>query len=222
MKTNVRLVRRVVAGLGMVMVALTTAWAQAPGAPTAPAVAGTVKQYLLSPHGEVEGLLLSDGTVVKFPKHLGAALASSVKAGDPVNIIGFLGPTTPHGRAMKALTITNTASGQTIVDEPRPSRPLPPEHRGLTRSPLSVSGSVAQWLVNPKGEVDGLVLSGGEQVKFKPHRGASLAAQLGPGAGPVTVSGLGARTAFGTGIEADSLTAGGQTFWLRGKGKKGK
>jgi hypothetical protein len=38
----------------------------------------------------------------------------------------------------------------------------------------------------------------------------------------VTVSGLGARTAFGTAIEADSLTASGQTFWLRGKGKKGK
>ena len=35
-------------------------WAQ-----TTPSVTGTVQQYLLNPHGEMDGLLLSDGTVVK-------------------------------------------------------------------------------------------------------------------------------------------------------------
>jgi Histidine kinase-, DNA gyrase B-, and HSP90-like ATPase len=40
------------------------------GQPT-PTVLGTVQQYLLTPHGEVEGLLLADGTVVRFPpRHL--------------------------------------------------------------------------------------------------------------------------------------------------------
>jgi hypothetical protein len=32
-----------------------------------PTVSGSVQRYLLTPHGEVEGLLLTDGTVVRFP-----------------------------------------------------------------------------------------------------------------------------------------------------------
>ena len=78
----------VVMSLAAVMLAApgtpTRAWAQpasprpelaAPGAgvqppltpPAPPSVAGRVQQYLLTPHGEVDGLLLADSTVVKFP-----------------------------------------------------------------------------------------------------------------------------------------------------------
>jgi hypothetical protein len=34
---------------------------------TSPSVSGTVKQYLLTPVGEVEGVELQDGTDVRFP-----------------------------------------------------------------------------------------------------------------------------------------------------------
>lgn len=189
--------------------------AQAP-----PSVSGTVQQYLLTPHGEVDGLLLSDGTAVKFPKHLGASLTFIVKPGDPVAVIGFAGPVTPQGRGMKALTVTNTTTKQVVVDQPPASRPLRPELRGLTRAALNVSGTVTRFIVNPKGDVDGLILSGGEQVKFKPHRGAGLVGMLGQQSGAVVqVTGLGTRNAFGTVVAADSVMVGGQAVRLAGKRK---
>jgi hypothetical protein len=185
-----------------------------------PSVTGRVQQYLLTPHGEVDGLLLADGTVVKFPPHLGVSLASTVRPGDSVSAVGFLGLATSYGRAMKALAITNTATGRTIVDQPPPDRPLPPDQRGLARVPLTVSGPLAHLLVNPKGDVDGLVLAAGEQVKFKPKSGAWVLTLLGPvGGGPVAASGYGTRNAFGTALEAESITIGGQTISLRGRGR---
>ncbi len=190
-----------------------------PTAQAAPSIAGRVEHYLLTPHGEVDGLLLTDGTVVKFPPHLGVVLAATAKPGDEVSALGFFGLATAYGRAMKALTITNTATGQTVVDQPPTSRPLRPELRGLTLVPLTVSGPVARVLVNPKGDVDGLVLATGEQVKFKPHHGTLVLTLLGRTGGAVTASGYGMRNAFGTVVDAESMAIGDQTLSLGGRGR---
>jgi hypothetical protein len=185
-------------------------------APVQPTVSGTVQQDLLTPHGEVEGLLLADGTIVRFPPHLSVALASTVKPGEAVTVAGFLVSTTAQGQAVKALTITNTATGQTVVDQPPASRPLPPELRGLPLTPLTVRGTVARLLVNDHGDVDGLILSSGEEVKFRPPNGATVVILLGqqPGA-IVQASGYGTRNAFGTVVDADSITVGSQIITLR-------
>lgn len=185
-------------------------WAQ-----TTPTVTGTVQQYLLNPHGEVDGLLLSDGTVVKFPPHLGIALATSIKAGDAVTAVGFIGPNTSQGRAMKALSVTNSQTGQTLVDEPPTTPPLPPHLRGLTSTALTVRGTVARFLVNPHGDIDRLILSGGEQITFKPHQAALIVLALGRTTGPITIAGFGAKNAFGTVVEGDAITVEGQTVWAR-------
>jgi hypothetical protein len=68
--------------------------------------------------GEVEGVELQDGTVVRFSPHMGTALAAIVRPGDRVSVIGFVAPQTPYGRAVKALTITNLATNQSVVDQP--------------------------------------------------------------------------------------------------------
>jgi len=183
--------------------------------PSAPTVSSTVQQYLLNPHGEVDGLLLIDGTSVRFPPHLGAALTSTVKPGDVVTVIGFAGLATPQGRGMKALTITNATTGHTVVDQPPATPPLPPHQRGLYQAPLTVSGTVMRYLVNPRGDVDGLVLASGEQVKFRPHQGPRVMGLVGTAGGMITVSGFGTRNAFGTVVDADSITVGNQTFALR-------
>jgi hypothetical protein len=185
------------------------------GQPT-PTVSGTVQQYLLTLPGEVEGLLLSDGTIVRFPPHLNAALTAAVKPGDAVTVAGFMVAATAQERAVKALTITNTATGQTVTDQPPTGRPLPPELRGLSLTPLTVSGTVAHMNVNDHGDVDGLILSTGEQVKVRPHNGATVVMLLGqqPGA-TVQASGYGTRNAFGTVVDADTLTVGSQTIALR-------
>ena len=113
-----RLIVLLMAG-GLVLGGMQASWAQPapppPPRPLAPAqpmplgqptptASGTVQQYLLTPHGEVEGLLLTDGTIVRFPPHLSAALASTVKPGDAVTIAGFVVAATAQERAVKALT----------------------------------------------------------------------------------------------------------------------
>jgi hypothetical protein len=187
-----------------------------PGADAAaPSISGKVQQYMLSPHGEVEGLLLADGTVVQFPPHLGATLVAVAKPGDAVTATGFLGPATSRGRGMRALTISNTTSGRTVVDEPPASRPAPPEERGLTRGPLTVNGIASRFLVNPAGDVDGLVLAGGEEVKFRPGAGLGVVTLLDHQPGQLTATGLGTHNGFGTVLEADAIIAGNERLDLR-------
>jgi hypothetical protein len=187
-----------------------------PTGQSSPTVSGTVEEYLLTPHGEVEGLLLADGTVVRFPPHLSAELASSVKPGDAVTITGFLVAATANEQAVKALTIFNTATGQTVADQPPAGRPLPPELRGLTLTPLTVRGTVAHLNVNDHGDIDGLILHTGEQVKFPPHNGVSVLMLLGqqPGA-MIQATGYGTHNGFGTVVDAGALTIGSQTIALR-------
>jgi hypothetical protein len=190
-------------------------WAQ-----QTPSVTGTVQQYLLNPHGEVEGMLLKDGTSVRFPPHEGTALAGIVKPGDEVTVVGFFGPTTSYGRAVKALTITNTKTGQSVVDQPPTTPPLPPDRRGLTLKPLTVRGPVVHLLVNDKGDVDGLILGGGEEVKFPPPNGAVVALLLGQQGGKtVEASGYGTQNGFGTVVDAMSLSVDGQAVPLSGPGR---
>ena len=189
---------------------------QAPAPGATPSAAGSVQLYLLNPDGDVDGLLLADGTVVKFPPHLSSALAAVVKPGMSVSVVGFWGAITPYGRALHATSITNTATGQTVVDQPPATPPVPPFMRRLARGSLTVSGTVARFLVNPPGDVDGLVLTNGEEVRFPPHLGQTVVTALGGQAGMlVTVSGSGTRNAFGTAVEADSMVVGNQTIPLR-------
>ena len=187
-----------------------------PGGQGAPVAVGQVQLYLLNPDGEVDGLLLADGTVIKFPPHLGAVLSMAVKPGANVSVVGFSGASTPYGRAVHALSITNTATGQTVVDQPPAMPSVPPFMRGLARSPISVSGTVARFLINPPGDVDGLVLTSGEEVRFRPHLGTVVVTALGGRAGtPITASGYGTRNALGTVVEAYSLVVGNQTIPLQ-------
>jgi len=188
-----------------------------PLAPTGtPAATGSVQLYLLNPDGEVDGLLLADGTVVKFPPHLSSMLTAAVTPGANVSVAGFPGASTPYGHAVHALSITNTATGQTVVDQPPATPRIPPFMRAQARTSLTVSGTVARFLINPPGDVDGLVLTSGEEVRFPPHLGQTVVTALGGRAGTaITASGYGARNGFGTAVEASSLVVGNQTIPLQ-------
>lgn len=54
-----------------------------------PAYEGQVQQFTLTPRGDIDGLILTDGTEVKTPPHLSTELAYSVHAGDRVTIHGL-------------------------------------------------------------------------------------------------------------------------------------
>jgi len=172
--------------------------------PTA-TLTGEVKLVLMNHHGEVDGFLLTDGTRVKFPPHMGYYLAAVAKPGQPVRVIGFAGLPTQFGTAVEALSVTSAATGQTVIDQPPVGYALPPYPAGAASQWLSVAGAVERFLVNPEGSVDGLILASGEQVKLPPRVGYLVANALRQG-GSITVAGPGVRTALGTALRASQIT----------------
>ena len=54
-----------------------------------PSFNGKVQQFTLTPRGEIDGLILTDGTEVKTPPHLSTAIAYAIKPGDTVTIHGL-------------------------------------------------------------------------------------------------------------------------------------
>lgn len=168
--------------------------------PTA-TITGEVKVVLLNHHGDIDGFLLGDGTRVKFPPHIGASLAVIAKPGQRVSVIGFTGLRTQFGTAVEGLSVTSAATGQTVIDQP----PTGYETRPAAASQmLSVTGSVARFLVNPAGSVDGLIMASGEQVKLPPHVGYLVANALRE-RDTITVSGPGVRTGLGTALRASQI-----------------
>jgi hypothetical protein len=49
---------------------------------------GTVSQFLLNSHGELDGLILSNGRQVHFPPHLSRQIAKHISVGDKVRVRG--------------------------------------------------------------------------------------------------------------------------------------
>lgn len=172
--------------------------------PTA-TLTGEVKLVLMNHHGEVDGLLLVDGTRVKFPPHMGAYLAAIAKPGQPVKVIGFTGLPTQYGTAVEALSVTSAATGQTVIDQPPTGYALPPYLAGAASQWLTVTGPVERFLANPEGSVDGIILASGEQVKLPPRAGYLVANALRQG-GSITIAGPGVRTALGTALRASQIT----------------
>lgn len=85
---------------------------------------GIVEELATNKHDDIDGLLLKDGTVVKFPPHQGEELEGLVKPGDEVRVAGRRHET-PDGEVhLHADKITLTATGKSLErDEPAGSPP---------------------------------------------------------------------------------------------------
>lgn len=169
--------------------------------PTATTTKGAVAQYLLNPHGDVDGLLLTDNTIVRFPPHLSAQLTATVKPQSAVKIDGY----SSVASTIRATSITDVASGKTIVDTPLAAgAPPPPPPDASASTELSASGTIKVLLHAPRGEVDGVILSDGTQVHFAPRNGEEMAKLLVVGQ-PLAARGNGVTNQFGRSIEATAL-----------------
>jgi hypothetical protein len=168
----------------------------------APVATGTVRRFLINPHGEVDALQLNDGTIVKFPPHMGQELTAAVKAADAVSVRGYR----EAGDVVKAFVITNEASKQQVVERPpAPDIAKMPKHlRFATLSRLKITGRVERPMRGKKGEVNGVLLEDGTVVRFPPHAAFDFAALLQPGQ-TLAAEGLGSETAFARGLEATAL-----------------
>jgi hypothetical protein len=159
---------------------------------------GTVLSYLLNPRGEVDGLLLEDGTFIKFPPHLGRELTQVAQPNDEVTVIGPLeGP-----KLLKGYVIANLQTETAL----REIKPTPPERASFSGplKPLRAEGRIKYAKRNPHGEIDGAILEDGTILLFPPHAGETFAEQL-KGGQPLHALGFGTSNQYGTSIAVAML-----------------
>jgi hypothetical protein len=181
--------------------------AQQPARPAPPdpatqatSIRGTVSQYMLNPDGLVDGVLLSNNTIVRFAPHMSQQLVQAVKPQDSVSVDGFI----EYQGTIHATMITNPASQQTVVDTP-PSPQNPPPGPGQEfRQPISANGSIKVLTHAARGEIDGAILDNGTIVHFPPPVGMQYANLFHVGA-PLAVVGYGAVNTYGRSLEATSI-----------------
>lgn len=86
---------------------------------------GIVEELAKNKHGDIDGLLLKDGIVVKFPPHQGEELEALVKPGDEVRVAGRRHETPDGEIHLHADKITLTATGRSL-ERDEPAAPPPP------------------------------------------------------------------------------------------------
>ena len=162
-----------------------------------PAIQGKVAEYSLTPRGDVDGLILADGTEVHTPPHLGTQIVYAVKPGDAVTVRGL------KARAIamvQALSVRNDATGATVTDTGAGG---PPGPHGMQQA-LSATGRIKAQLHGPRGDLNGALLEDGTIVRLPPPEAERLASTLAVGA-TLTVQGSGLQGPLGRVIEARSI-----------------
>jgi hypothetical protein len=162
-----------------------------------PAIHGMVSQYSLTPRGDVDGLILADGTEIRLPPHLGVQLVYAVKPGDAVTIRGL------RARAIamvQAASVRNDVTGASVTDNDPGGHPGP---RGAQQK-LSARGHIKTQLHGPQGDLNGALLSDGTIIRLPPLEAQRNAAMLAVGAA-VDVEGNGFASPLGRVIEVSSM-----------------
>lgn len=204
------------AGLGLTEVHAAPPPPPAPPSSTAmPAVTvdGEVARYLTTPYGDPNGLRLIDGTLVLFAPHLGVRLSAAIAPGDRVRVSGQA----MADGAVRAVSLVNLSTGATLDDAPAG----PPPARAKPRAPLQrleAAGIIDLVLRGPRGEANGVILSDGGVIYFRPDlvRAAPARGQ------PFAAIGIGTRGAAGVALEAIVTGADLATARAAANGKAGK
>jgi hypothetical protein len=164
-----------------------------------PAIQGQIAQYSLTPRGDVDGVILQDGTQVHLPPHLGPQLVQAVKPGDTITIRGLKAQALP---LIQALSLTGDASGQTVVDTGPPA--IPPRPLAMTYQWLNVQGRVREPLCGPRGDMNGALLDDGTQIHLPPDQAWSLGQDLQAGR-MLIAQGYGVAGAYGRSLDAQQI-----------------
>jgi hypothetical protein len=154
----------------------------------------------MNPDGLVDGLLLTDNTVVRFPPHLSRQLVQTVRPQDSVQVDGFL----EFQGVIHASTITNANTRQSVVDTPPSLQNPPPAPNPYARQLMSTSGIIKALTYAPRGEIDGAVLDNGTIVHVPPSVGVQYANLFRIGT-PLTATGYGAANSYGRSLEATAI-----------------
>jgi hypothetical protein len=162
-----------------------------------PATRGTVKQYTLTPRGDVDGLILNDGTEVKLPPHLTGQIVFAIRPGDAVTIRGLKAFALP---LVDAASVTNDTTGATVIDNGPPGGP------DRWAAQQTINGRIAAALHGKRGEVNGALLDSGITLRLPPLEAERVQTWLQPGQ-TVAVRGVSLVTPLGTVIDVRAIGA---------------
>ena len=96
-------------------------------------------------------------------------------------------------------------------DDAKPENaPVPPP----IGEALSANGTIQQFLVTMRGDVDGVIMASGEQVRFSPKVGEQIVSANTEVNSPIAVEGSGVKNERGTILQANKMTIGNQTFTI--------
>jgi hypothetical protein len=171
-------------------------------------VSGTVKAFTLTPVGEIEGIILTNGTEVHVPPHLTEQVAAAVRPGEAASVRGWSSGV-PNFVIATALT---GQRGQSVVDQgppppgtrPPPGLPAPGAQMGTAQ------GRIVQVLHGPRGDPNGVILDDGTTLKFPPSTAWQTVSLLQPGQS-VVVQGWSLSNSYGRVIDVQTITSGQQT-----------
>ncbi len=173
-----------------------------------PHVTAKVERFLLNPHGDVDGMILTNGIEVHSPPHLSDEIRTEIRPGADVTVRGVR----PRSADMISAVAIDTADGKRILDNGPPKdhkkgkKHAPDEATEARHQKMEAAGSVLRALHGPKGEIRGCLLDTGTIVRFPAHEAGSILELLSPGA-PLAVRGEGLVTELGTVIEAKEIGA---------------
>ena len=170
-------------------------------------VTGTVKAFMLTPIGEIEGMILTNGTEIHVPPHLTEQVASAVRLGEAVAVRGWnVGVPNFHRRY-----------GVDGPTRPERRRPRSAASRSATTSPAArttragaqmatVQGRILQVLHGPRGDVNGAILDDGTTLKFPPPSAWQMSSLLQPGQS-VVAQGWSLSNSYGRVVDVQSITS---------------
>jgi len=103
---------------------------------------GIVQRFTLTPRGDLDGFVLTDGTDVHVPPRLSTRLAAAVRPGDSVSVRAYRFATIPF---VIAAAVTEPMTNQIVVDRgsPPPGFGPPPLRPGVPAPALSNLRSTA-------------------------------------------------------------------------------
>jgi hypothetical protein len=162
---------------------------------------GIVERYLLDPRGDVEGLLLTDGVQMYVTSRSYEKLIEAVKPGDHIRVHGI--------RKNKHLVvqpevILNMTRNSSFHVPFRLELPLPSKEDRLSMTEMKAGGSIKVFLYGRSGEVRGMVLSDGTQVRFPPDASDDLRNSFRIGDN-VDVEGYGTENQYGKAMEITAM-----------------
>lgn len=172
-----------------------------------PVADGIVDRYLLNPRGEVNGLLLRDGSQMHVTLRAAQDLTKAIQPGDHIRVHGRRVSDSP---LVKPDVIINVTDGRSFTVPYRLDLPMPPREERRTVTEMHAAGTIQVLLYDHlKDVVNGALLSDGTQVRLPPDVGDHFHSSLQQNM-DVEVRGYGTTTPYGSALEAIAIGRKGQ------------